>query len=192
MKDKAPPDRRKFADAAEEIQYLYDKLLHWLYGRQDVYRARPFALRLKRLLAKADPHPESIFSEECWSLVYEAERDYAKAIKHRQDEIRRIRRLHEISVDTPQQKDIFQLYGYDDLSDRLDLLATLYHAAGQLDRALETVQESKQLCKDHGIRFDGADLLRDYLEEKRTAADGRTGNRGPTRRLGRQPARKSG
>jgi len=33
MKVEPPPHRRKFADALEEMGYLYDKLLYWLYQR---------------------------------------------------------------------------------------------------------------------------------------------------------------
>ena len=40
MKIKPPPDRRKFANEWDEIGYLYDKLLFWLYQREDVGKAR--------------------------------------------------------------------------------------------------------------------------------------------------------
>jgi tetratricopeptide (TPR) repeat protein len=192
MKIKPPLDRRKFANEWDEIEYLYDKILYWLYQREDAGKARPYADRLERLLPRADPKQEAILGQECWSLVFETKGDLPKAIEHRQNEIRLIRRLHEICRNKPSAHPALEDYGYNALSDRLELLATLYHAAGQLDRAIETVQESKRLCKEHGIRFDGADLLREYLEEKRTAADGQAGRRRATRRLVRQPARKSG
>jgi len=41
MKVKAPPDRRKFASAWDEIGYLYGKLLYWLYQREAAGKARP-------------------------------------------------------------------------------------------------------------------------------------------------------
>ena len=40
MKTKAPPDRRKFADERDQIDYLYHKLLYWLYEREDRVRAQ--------------------------------------------------------------------------------------------------------------------------------------------------------
>lgn len=40
MKTMPPPDRRKFADGRDEMEYLYHKLLYWFYGRQDRRRAR--------------------------------------------------------------------------------------------------------------------------------------------------------
>src|SRR5437870_3625397 len=97
MKAKPITDRRKFADAWDEIGYLYDKLLYWLYQREDARKARVFAERLEKVLPKADPDQEAIFTHECWSLVYETRGDLRKAITHRENEIRLIRRLHEIS-----------------------------------------------------------------------------------------------
>ncbi len=173
MKTKPPPDRRKFADARDEIEYLYHKLLYWLYQREDRERARAFADRLVRLLSKASPGHEAIFPEECWSLIFEAKEDLPRAVEHRENEIRLIKRLHEISRNTAQQGDLLRLYGYDDLSDRLDLLATLYHDSGNLTKALTILHESKQLCKARGIRFDGDDILQEYLEEKRNSPKAR-------------------
>jgi tetratricopeptide (TPR) repeat protein len=170
MKSKPPPDRRKFTDEWDEIGYLYDKLLYWLYERADVAKARTFAERLEPLLHKVAAEHEGIFGEECWSLLYEAMGDLPKAIQHRENEVRLIRRLHEISRNTKHADLIFEQYGYEDLSDRLDLLAILYHDHGNLDKALRTLHESKQLCKKHGVKFDGEDIVREYLAEKKTNA----------------------
>jgi hypothetical protein len=171
MKSKPPPDRRKFANAWEEIAYLYDKLLYWLYRRADPGKARPYADRLERLLSKADPGQDAIFGEECRSLAREAKKDYSGAIAHRENEIRLIRRLHKVSRGMPYEKAMLEDYSYDDLSDRLDLLATLYDSSGHLDKAIKTLKESKKLCDTHGVRFDGEDLLQEYLEEKRNAPE---------------------
>jgi hypothetical protein len=169
MKSNPPLKRRKFANDWDEIGYLYDKLLYWLYEREEGKKARPYAERLGRLLRKADPPAhEAIFGEECWSLVYETEGDIPKAIEHRENEVRLIRRLHEISRNTPHKDLVLKGYGYDDLSDRLDLLATLYHDSGRLNKAIEILKESKRLCKAHGMKFDGEDILQEYLEEKRS------------------------
>jgi hypothetical protein len=166
MKAKRSPYRRNFANRWDEIRHLYQKLLYWLYQRGDAGKARPYAERLARLLAEADPGHEAIFGEECRSLVCEAKGDLAKAIKHRENEIRLIRRLHEISRGKPYEEFALEGYGSADLSDRLDLLATLYHDSGDLDRAISTLRESKRYCQGHGIRFDGEDILREYLEER--------------------------
>lgn len=165
MKTKPPPSRRKFAGYWDEIGHLYDKLLYWLYQRENARRALPFAERLARLLSKADPQHEAVFGEECRSLLYEAKGNLSKAIEYRENEIRLIRRLHHIARNTPSEPGL-DGYGYDDLSDRLDLLAVLYHNRGDLDKAIRTLQESKQLCEKHRVKFDAEDLLRDYLQEK--------------------------
>jgi tetratricopeptide (TPR) repeat protein len=169
MKTKPPADRRKFATEWDEVGYLYDKLLYWLYQREDVGKARRYAGRLERLLAKLDPDHGAIFGEECWSLVCEAKGDLRKAIEHRKNEIRLMRRLHEISRNTPAEEYVFKDRGYDALSDRLDLLAVLYHESGLLDKAISTLQESKKLCAKHRLTYDGEDILQEYLEEKGTS-----------------------
>ena len=113
----------------------------------------------------------AIFAEECRSLAHEAKGDLGKAIHHRLNEIRLIRRLHEISYHTANADFVLRQYSYADLADRLDLLAVLYHDRGHLDQALSTLRESKQVCKRHGIRFDGEDLLHEYLKEKGSSSD---------------------
>ena len=52
MKTKPPADRHAFASDWDQIGYVYDKLLYWLYQRNDARKARQFAIRLDRLLAK--------------------------------------------------------------------------------------------------------------------------------------------
>jgi hypothetical protein len=172
MKTEPPPHRRKFADARDEMEYLYYKLLYWLYQRADATRARPYADRLQRLLRKADAKQESIFGQECRSLVSETKGDRAEAIAHGVKEISLIRRLHEISEDSPGKDLVFKHYGYNDLSDRLDLLARLYHQDGHLDRAIAILKDSKQMCVERGIPFDGDDMLQEYQDERKAMANG--------------------
>ncbi|MFO0964706.1 MAG: hypothetical protein U0793_03840 [Gemmataceae bacterium] len=162
---KPPADRRSFADAWDEVEYLYDKVLYWLYERADTGKSKPYAERLKRLLVKADPKQEAIFGAECRSLIHEVEGDLVKAITQRRKEIRLIRRLHQLTENLP-QRECAERYDYQDLSDRLDLLATLYQEKGNLDKAIETLRESKQVCTTHALAFDGEDILQECLEEK--------------------------
>ena len=166
MKVRRPIERRKFANDWDEIGYLYDKLLYWLYQREDSSRSRRYAKRLEPLLRRAAPDHQAIFGEECWSLVYETKGDLRSAIKHRQNEIRLIRRLHNLPRQTAPEELVRKDYGYDDLSDRLDLLAVLYHDSGNIQKAISTLLESKQLCGQHGIKFDGEDILLEYLQEE--------------------------
>ena len=58
-------------------------------------------------------------------------------------------------------------YDYSDLSDRLDILASLYAERGDLDRAVDLLQESKRFCESHQIPFDGQDLLDEYEQARR-------------------------
>ncbi|HKA08030.1 MAG TPA: hypothetical protein VKD71_12280 [Gemmataceae bacterium] len=169
MKEKPPPDRHAFDNVWDEINYLRVKLLYWLYRRHDRARSRAFAERLARLLTKADPDQASILGQECRSLVHEALGDLPRAIAHRENEIRFIRRLHEISIGTLTEATALDGYDFSDLSDRLDLLAVLYHDSGQLDKAIQTLKESRQVCAENGVKFDGAELLREYQEESRVA-----------------------
>ena len=165
MKTKPPTDRRKFADKRDEMGYLYDKLIFWLYQCANDRLRRPFSDRLECLLKKANSERGSIFTQECWSLVQETKGNLAKAIAHREKEVQLIRRLHELSENTPDWDLVEAQYNATDLSDRLDLLATLYHDFGKTDRAILTLHESKQYCADHGIEFDGEDILQECLEE---------------------------
>jgi hypothetical protein len=167
MRTKPAPGRRSFASTRDEAEYLYDKLLYWLYERDNPVRARFFADRLGRLLLHASPGHEAIFPEECRSLICEANGDLGGAIKHRVKEIRLMKRLQEISVGTPHEDDILRLHSFADLSDRLDLLAELYREKGDLDKAIAALRESRSVCEKHGIKFDGADLLRECVKEKR-------------------------
>jgi hypothetical protein len=165
MTTKTPSSRRSFANEWDEIDYLYEKMLYWLYDRGNPRQARPFADRLECLLNKAAAGPETIFGEECRSLISELKGDLPAAIKHRENEIRLMKELHQLAAGTPGKDLVLGRYDYGDLSDRLDLLAVLYHNSGELDRAISTLQESKQLCEAHGIPFYGRDILEAYLAE---------------------------
>src|SRR5262249_24766163 len=169
MTGKAPPTRHKFRSIWDEIQYLYHKMLFWFYQRQNAGNASRYIPRLESLLRKASPHHEAILGEACWSLIFEVKGQPAKAIPYRENEIRLIRKLMECDA-PPEVK-----YDPGDLSDRLDLLAMLYRNAGDLDRAVALLQESRSLCEKHGLPFDGQDLLKDFLLEKQQATEGRAG-----------------
>ena len=170
MPSKAPPSRRTFASAEDEIDYLYHKLLYWLYDRGQPRKALAFCDRLEQLLDREIAEHGTVRNEECRSLIREAQGDLPGAIRHRENEVRLIKRLHTIARGTPSWEYVQRQYDYRDLSDRLDLLAILYHDSGDLDRAIHTLRESKRLCEAHGIRFDGRALLDEYLTEKKASA----------------------
>jgi tetratricopeptide (TPR) repeat protein len=161
MKLKLSTHRRKSADISAQLSRLYDRLVYWLYERQDGQRARAVADRLQQLLASNDTRVGSILAEECRALIHETKGDLKNAIKHRKNEIRLIRRLQAAAQKTADEDFVLQQYSHADLKDRLDLLAMLYHDIGDLDHAAATLQEAKELCENHGIKFNGVALLRE-------------------------------
>ena len=175
MKAKTIQTQRKFRGPWDEIGYLRVKILDWFYGRGNRRRALPFCDRLQTLLEKTPDAHEAILGEECWSLIREVQGDLAGAIAYREREIELTKRLLRISAKSPHRDYICRDHDYPDLSDRLDLLAILYHDAGDLAKAIHVLRESRRLCQRHGIPFDGEDVLRDYLAE--AAADGRSSRR---------------
>jgi hypothetical protein len=166
-------------DTRESLDRLYSELVHALYHRQDRRRARQLAGRLERVLRETDPKAKAIFVEECRSLIQEAKGNLAEAIRHREREIRLIRRLHALTRNTADADFALGQYSYADLSDRLDLLAMLYRANGNLGKAIRTLKKSEKLCAAQGIKFDGGDILQDYLQEQR---DSEPSDRCPTKR----------
>jgi hypothetical protein len=158
--------RRRFKTPWDEIRYLYHKVLYWLYDRLDRRRALLFCERLQTLLKDTDPNRESILGEECMSLIYEAKKDLPKAIYHREEEIKRIKQLWKSAAHAGNRDLIFESYGPPDLSDRLDLLAILWRDAGNEQKGIRLLRESQRLCEEHGIPFDGEDLLQEFTAEE--------------------------
>jgi len=162
----SPAPLRPRAQKWREINDLYHKLLYWYYDRQNLAKARPIARRLERLLSEVTSDQPTILGESAWALILEYKGDLLGAIKHRENDIQLMKRLLQISLKSPDPKAILKHYDYSDLSDRLDLLAILYHDAGNLEQALKVLRQSQLLCEKRGIPFDGKSLLDDYLTEK--------------------------
>ena len=156
---------KKAASGRDEIHRLYLELLYRFYEKEDRKKASRVAARLERALGQS--REKSIRMEECRSLIAEVRGDVGAAIKHREREISLIKKLHRISVGKPGEAYVFREYSHADLSDRLDLLAILLHDAGRIDRAIDVLEESQRLCKEHGLKFAGKDLLRDFVKERR-------------------------
>lgn len=175
MKTEIIRTQRKFHSAWDEIGYLRIKILDWFYGRGSRRKALPFCDRLEELLEKTPHAHEAVLGEECWSLICEVRGDLSGAIAHREREIELMKKLLRIAAKHPHRDFICRDRDYPDLSDRLDLLAILYHDAGDLQKAIQVLKESRRLCQRHGIPFDGEDVLRDYLAE--AAANGRSSRR---------------
>ncbi len=89
-----------------EIDDAYHKLLYWYYDRQNLAKARPIARRLERLLSEVSSDQQTILREGAWSLVLECKSDLLGAIKRRENEIRLMKRLLQISLKAPDPKAI--------------------------------------------------------------------------------------
>ena len=153
--------RRKFASAWDEIEYLYHKLLHWLYGpAHRPSRARPFAEQLERLLRGTKGVGEAILGQECWSLVCEVKGDLRRAIRHRERTIALIRRF----VALPEYPTLTPGLHHDDSSivDHLVLLAMLHGHAGNRRRATASIEEARAYAAAQGIAFEAEDIWRDF------------------------------
>ena len=142
-----------------EVDLLCQELVRQFYEKANRPRAETIAARLQVELSMWPEFAESIRGEEISSVIAELHGDYATAIASREAEIRKILELHTLAMNTPSWAYVSRQYDFSDVSDRLDLLATLYDRRGDTQRALAILRESKSYCANHNIPFDGQDLL---------------------------------
>lgn len=162
-----PPTRRKFKSDWDEALYVYHKIIYWFYGRDKRTHAAHFTQRMRKLLRRVDPKQVTVKGAECWSLVYEIEKNLHEAILHRKLEIKRMERcLKSMNRDAPaahapaRGKETAP-DGYDnytDLADRFILLAILERGAGNLEGAVNSLRRARKLSETHGFRFEAEDL----------------------------------
>ncbi len=153
-------------ELTEEVETLYASLIDVFYDKTDRERARQIATKLQRILDNRPDVADSIRGEEIRSLIAELNGNLQEAIRRRECEIRRILELHSLACGKPGWAYVLRQYDYGDVSDRLDLLASLYFSVGDWDRAIATLRESKAYCEGHGIAFDGQDLLDEFEQER--------------------------
>jgi hypothetical protein len=158
------------------VRKLYLDLLEALYERNDIVDSKRFADRLESLVVTDASFAGSIFLDEIRSLIAEARGDLGEAIRCREREIRKLFELHTLSVGTPGQDYVLREYDHSDVSDRLDILASLYAEQGDLGQAIETLKDSKRYCAAHEIPFDGEEMLTE-LEKERASSFVRNGRR---------------
>jgi hypothetical protein len=166
---KVPRSRKPSSVTADEIETLYLDLLRSFYEEEDREQAERVATQLEAALAARPDAAASIRGEEIRSLLAELRGDLTAAICNRESEIRKIFELHSMATDMATRDYVFRKYDYSDISDRLDLLATLFANQGDLDRAISTLQESRQFCESHRVPFDGQDMLDEFEESRRAA-----------------------
>ncbi len=150
----------------EDVEALHVSLIEALYNREDREQARKIASKLEDVLNRQPDVAYSIRGEEIRSLIAELNGNLQEAIRRRECEIRKILELHSLASGKPGWAYVFRQYDYSDVSDRLDLLASLYANVGDWERAIATLRESKAYCDGHGIPFDGQDLLDEFEQER--------------------------
>jgi hypothetical protein len=183
MTDKARRNGSAPVPESGDIDFLYHEFLTLFYELGNRPRARTLAARLEAALAASPADAQSIRGEEIRSLIAELRGDYAEAARCREVDIRKILELHTLAANTPHWPAVARQYDFADVSDRLDLLATLYDRQGDVDRAIAILMESKQYCEAHHVPFDGQDLLDELTGAKRgTAAVKSAARRGRPRR----------
>ena len=102
------------------------------------------------------------------SAVAEVAGDLKKAIRYRQREIETLRKLSQ--SDVPELARV----KHEEVSDSLDLLAIHYWDLGNLPKALKILEQSKRYCEEHGIPFDGQDIV-DEVRSEITSVPSRNG-----------------
>src|SRR5260370_28195733 len=132
------------------IRDLYHEMLYWFYEKGERDEALKVADAFETWLKKVSDEHEAVFGEECWSLLFELRGDLEKAIEHRENEIRLLERLLKITSDSERLRKSTG-YDYSDLADRLELLAILYHDAGRLDQAIDSLKKSRRICRPHKL-----------------------------------------
>jgi len=162
-KNAPEPTRRKFGGDWDRVLYYYYKILYWFYPLRNRSRAAKFCRSLEPVLKRVANKHEAIMGEECWSLLYEVQGDFEKAILYRRSEIRLIKKVQRID---PKMKD----YGPVDLADRWILLATLYKDSNKTREAIRALKEAKRICATKRVKFGSADLLEEYEDELRGPA----------------------
>lgn len=167
MKNKSPDSREKATDWCE-IKKLYDQVLKLFYEQRARSKALTIAPKLRLLVSLLDPGCNAVLGAAARGLLCELEGDYWGAIQSRQRELHLLNELQDAQLPahvraTP-----------NDISDRLDLLASLYWESGDLEKAEQTLLESQRLCAKHKIKFDGESMLRELRREKRLLAHPKT------------------
>ncbi len=160
MIEPALATRRKFAHAWDEISYLYHKTLYWAYARNNYSKARVFVPRLLNLLEKDDPQCIALLGLTARALVFEIRDELEHAVVYRSKEIKTLEYLLKLGGAAAEGLD------RSDVSDSMDLLASLYWNMGDLKKAQQTLEASRDYCKQHQLAFDAQDMLDDVLAER--------------------------
>jgi len=155
--------RKSAGQHRARVRRYYDKLVHWLYDRENATRAKYFAEKLKTALVEVRPRDDAIFVEDCRALIAEANGDLKVAIRHRENVVGLIRKLHAISAGKPGEDYVLNQYGHADLRDEMGLLADLYLEVGRVTDGVAVLKQAREYCRKHLLEFEDERVLAEYL-----------------------------
>lgn len=164
MKFELPAAATKMPSGWLEVEKLYGRILTLFYEKNDRQGALRLAPKLRLLIALCDPGCTSILGAAARSVLSELEGDYWSAIHCREREIELLRKVQDASL-PPRVRATAE-----EISDRLDLLASLHWEAGDLDKAEKILLESERFCTQHAVKFDGRPMLKELRREKKMLA----------------------
>ncbi len=150
-----PKTRRKFIHEWDEIGYLYWKGAYWIHIRQSRLQATRFIERLKTLIDLHDPNEEALLGAMGQALFAEFHRDLVGEIKYTERVVRMVVKCIEIMPDPD--------YDWEDVRNKMEILACLYSENGQNGKALRLAKRIGVLCRKHSVSFDETALRKTIL-----------------------------
>ena len=120
---------KKSTPKKSDLRSLYLEFLKRFYQKGDRAAAKKLAVRLEAALAASPEDTAAIRGDEIRSLLAELRGDHEEAARCRETEIRRILELHSLVVNTKDWDYVSRRYDFNDVSDRLDILALLYESS---------------------------------------------------------------
>jgi len=166
----------------DQIERQYLDTLAAAYGRpKDRPKSKQGAARLAALLGRVDDSQGSILGQDGLALIAEIRGDFGASAGHRLEGAKLISQL--LSTGYPLDD-----YGWDDVAERLTLAAIEYDQLGDTGEAIKCLRRAEVTCLQHGLPFDGKQLLDelgDAADVKAPAVDSSKGKRPlrPTPRL---------
>lgn len=168
---RAPPKRRRFVDEHDELRYLRQQLLYWLYEKKDVSHSASFARRVEEIWDSDPRLLWSVVGNECMALASEALGKTEASVTFRRKHIASIACVREYArsgLPFDQRRRLEEPDWYCtawDLASAYDLLAVALWNDEKLPEALDALEESKRICKAFKLKFDARDVERDIRAE---------------------------
>lgn len=146
-----PPSRRRFRHVWDELDYVVEKVVYWLYERRNAKAAARYHRRLNALVREIGNNRVAIVGNLARGLLAEMEGDVPGAIRHRERQLKALERYFAKHAE-PQPHD--ELVLYLEFSYALyGRLGELYADSGKLDRGIQAVERYKRLCEHCHVRF---------------------------------------